>query len=75
MEVKADYLVGRCAEVVIPRLKNVISSARQAGLRIVHTRLASRHPDYLDIVPAHRAAARFAGAQDGSTACDPRRQS
>lgn len=68
---KADYLISRCADVLLPNLHQLIPAARQAGIQIVHARLASRHPDYMDIVPALRELARSAGAQDGTHACAP----
>jgi len=67
----ADYLIARCAETVLPNLHALLPAARNAGVQVIHARLASRHPDYLDIVPALRAYVRAAGAQDGSRACEP----
>lgn len=67
----ADYLVRRSAEVVLPNLRKAVAAARKAGIRIVHARLASRHPDYQDIVPALRPYVRAAGASEGSHAASP----
>ena len=68
---EADYLVSRCKETLLPNLGRLAAAARKAGARIVHARLASRHPDYQDIVPALRPYARAAGARDGTAACEP----
>lgn len=68
---RADYLVGRFADVIGPNLHILLPAARRAGMRIVHARLASRHPDYADIVPALRPYVRAAGAYDGSPAAAP----
>ncbi len=67
----ADYLIQRCEQVVLPNLRTAAAAARKAGIRIVHARLASRHPDYRDIVPALRPYVRAAEAQDGSHAANP----
>lgn len=70
LEQGADHLVARCEEMVLPNLRKLIPAAREAGIQIVHARLASRHPDYRDMVPAMRSYARAADAQDGSVACE-----
>lgn len=71
---QADYVVARCNEVVLPNLSRLAAGARAAGVQIVHARLASRHRDFADIVPALRPYVRSAGAFDGSAACDPIRE-
>lgn len=68
---RADYLLGRFADVIAPNLKSLLPAARRAGVRVVHARLASRHPDYADIVPALRPYVKAAGARDGSPAAAP----
>lgn len=70
-DARADYLLGRFADVIAPNLKLLLPAARLAGVRIVHARLASRHPNYADIVPALRPYVRAAGAHDGSLAAAP----
>ncbi len=67
----ADYLLGRFADVIGPNLKTLLPAARRAGIRIVHARLASRHPDCRDIVPALRPYVQAAGAIDGTRAAEP----
>lgn len=68
---RADYLLGRFTDVIAPNLKYLLPAARRAGVRVVHARLASRHPDYVDIVPALRPYVRAARARDGSPAVAP----
>lgn len=68
---RADYLLARFADTIGPNLELLLPAARRAGVRIVHARLASRHPDYADIVPALRPYAKAAGARDGSLAAAP----
>jgi nicotinamidase-related amidase len=68
---RADYIVARCEKVVLPNLSRLVAGARAAGVQIVHARLASRHPDFADIVPALRPYVRAADARDGSAACEP----
>jgi nicotinamidase-related amidase len=68
---QADHIVARCEEVVLPNLSRLVRGVRAAGIQIVHTRLASRHHDFADIVPALRPYVRAAGARDGSLACEP----
>jgi nicotinamidase-related amidase len=63
---QADYLLSRCEKSVIPNLGRVLAAARTTGVRVVHARLASRHPDFTDIVPALRPYVRAAGAIEGS---------
>ena len=67
----ADYLLGRFADMIAPNLRTLLPAARRAGVRIVHARLASRHPDYRDIVPALRPYVQAAGAIDGTHAAEP----
>lgn len=68
---RADYLLARFAHIIAPNLKLLLPAARRAGVRVVHSRLASRHPDYADIVPALRPYVQAAGALDGSSAAAP----
>lgn len=68
---RADYLLRRCAELIFPNLRALLPAARRAGVRVVHARLASRHPDCADIVPALRPYVRAARASDGSPAAAP----
>lgn len=68
---RADYIVARCENMVLPNLSRLVAGARAAGIRIVHARLASRHPDFADIVPVLRPYVRAADARDGSTSCEP----
>jgi len=68
---RADYLLERFADVIAPNLKSLLPAARRAGVRVVHARLAGRHPDYADIVPALRPYVKAAGACDGSPAAAP----
>ncbi|MET0546956.1 MAG: cysteine hydrolase [Caulobacterales bacterium] len=65
-EEKVDYITRRCADLLIPKLKQVMSAARKAGVQVIHSRLVSRHPDYADIVPGFRPYMRAAGAMEGS---------
>lgn len=67
----ADYLIRRCTDVVLPNLGAVVPAARRAGIRVVHTRLASRDPDYRDIVPALRPYVCAAKACDRSWEASP----
>lgn len=66
----ADHLLERCEKTVIPNLCKVLPVARSKGVKVVHARLASRHPDFTDIVPALRPYVRAAGARDGSWGTD-----
>lgn len=68
---RADHLTARCAQVLLPGLRKVLRAARDAGVLVVHARLASRHPDYQDIVPALQPYVRAARAQEGSWECRP----
>ena len=68
---RADYLVERCTQVVFPNLVRLVAGAREAGIRVVHARLASCHHDFADIVPALRPYVRAANARDGSPGCAP----
>lgn len=70
-DVGADYLLGRCDALIFPHLRALLPRARRAGVRVVHARLASRHPDGADIVPALRPYVCAAGAVDGSAAAAP----
>ncbi len=70
-DARADYLLARFSEVIAPNLKNLLPAARRAGVRVVHARLASRNPDYADIVPALRPHVKAAAAFDGSPAAAP----
>jgi nicotinamidase-related amidase len=70
-DARADYLLGRFADIIAPNLKLLLPAARRAGVRVVHARLASRHPDYADIVPALRPYVKAAAAFDGSHAAAP----
>ena len=67
----ADHLLARFADTIGPNLELLLPAARRAGVRVVHARLASRHPDYGDIVPALRPYVQAAGAYDGSLAAMP----
>ncbi len=71
LDESADYLTNRCSGTILPNLLKILNAAREVGVQVIHTRLASRHPDYLDIVPALRSYVRAAEAQDGSWACQP----
>lgn len=68
---RADHLLDRFAGTIAPNLKLLLPAARRAGVRVVHARLASRHPDYADIVPALRPYVKAAEARDGSLAAAP----
>lgn len=68
---RADYLLERFAHTIRPNLELLLPGARRAGVRIVHARLASRHPHYADIVPALRPYVKAAAARDGSLAAAP----
>lgn len=63
---EAEYLSQRYAQVMLPRLQKVVRAARVTGVQVVHARLASRHRDYRDIVPALQPYVRAAQAMDGS---------
>lgn len=67
---EADYLVERCRSMVLPRLSGLIESARTAGVRVVHARLASVSGDYSDLVPAFQAYAAVSDARDGTWATE-----
>lgn len=62
----ADHFLSRCGRTVIPNLCRVLPVARARGMKVVHARLASRHPDFADIVPALRPYVSAAGALEGS---------
>lgn len=62
----ADHLIERCEKTVVPNLRRVLPAARAKGVKVVHARLASRHPDFTDIVPALRPYVKTAGALEGS---------
>lgn len=68
---RADHLLARFTETIAPNLRSLLPAARRAGVRVVHARLASRHPDYADIVPALRPYVAAAGARDGTPAAAP----
>lgn len=68
---QADYLLARCESLVMPRLLTVLAAARQAGIAVVHARLASRSADYTDVVPAFQPYLRGARATDGEWATEP----
>ncbi|BCP14256.1 cysteine hydrolase family protein [Mycobacterium paraintracellulare] len=68
---QADYLQARCETLVIPRLKSVLDTARRSEVAIVHARLASRSPDYTDVVPAFQPYMRGAGAAVGQPSVEP----
>ena len=70
-DARADHLLARFADTIAPNLALLLPAARRAGVRVVHARLASRHPDYADIVPALRPYVKAAGALDGSPAAAP----
>lgn len=67
----ADHLLERCDKSLILNLCRVLAVARAAGVKVVHARLASRHPDFTDIVPALRPYVRAAGALEGSWGAEP----
>ena len=64
----ADHLIRRYTEVIVPNLRILLPAARAAGVQVVHARLASRHEDFGDIVPALRPYVRAAGARAQSAA-------
>lgn len=68
---RADHLLARFADTIAPNLALLLPAARRAGVRVVHARLASRHPDYADVVPALRPYVKAAGALDGSPGAAP----
>ncbi|MER7684897.1 isochorismatase family cysteine hydrolase [Streptomyces sp. NPDC097610] len=68
---QVDYVVGRCAEMVMPGLRDVLPAARAAAVPIVHVRLASRSKDYDDLVPAFQPYLRGSGALDGDPCTEP----
>lgn len=70
-DAQADYMLTRCENLVMPRLRTVLAAARQTGVRVVHVRLASRSADYGDVVPAFQPYMRGAKAADGDWATEP----
>jgi nicotinamidase-related amidase len=62
----ADHLIERCEKTVVPNLRRVLPAARSRGVKVVHARLASRLPDFTDVVPALRPYVKTAGALEGS---------
>ena len=68
---RADHLLARFADTIAPNLALLLPAARRAGVRVVHARPASRHPDYADVVPALRPYVKAAGALDGSPGAAP----
>lgn len=68
---EADHLLRRCESIVLPRLLSVLAAARPAGVAVVHARLASRSPDYTDVVPAFQPYLRGARAMDGAWETEP----
>lgn len=67
----ASFLLDRCQTVVTPALLRILERARRVGVRVVHARLASRSPDFADIVPGLRAYVRMARAAEGSWGSEP----
>ena len=67
----AEYLTDRCSQLVVPRLARLITAARETGIQVVHATLASRQPDYADIVPAFRSYVAASGAIEGTWAAQP----
>jgi nicotinamidase-related amidase len=68
---QADYVLGRCESIVMPRLLSVLAAARHAGIAVVHARLASRSRDYTDVVPAFQPYMRGARAMEGAWETEP----
>jgi nicotinamidase-related amidase len=70
-EQSADYFLQRCDSLVLPRLLDVLPVAREAGIAVVHARLASRVADYTDLVPAFQPYLRGSQAREGSWGTEP----
>ncbi|KAA1394268.1 isochorismatase family cysteine hydrolase [Aeromicrobium ginsengisoli] len=68
---QADHLERRLASTLLPRLVEVLAAARNAGVLVVHARLATRTYDASDVVPALAPYVHAAGAREGTWGADP----